>query len=311
MSETIRITVVGLGSIGTSIALALKKADPDTEITGHDREQSVARRARKEGAVDQADWNLISACEEADVTILAIPFGEVKDTLVAAGPYFRAGCLVMDTCSAKSPVLRWADENLGEGVNFVGGSPILRGGKRSPDADLFVGSLFCLCPSTSASPESVGWASGLVRSIGARPFFIDAVEHDGVMAGVDHVPILVAAALLRASRGSAAWREGVRLGGSRFTGATASIVGDAVGHAGLVLANPESVVRWLDAFQAELSELRGLIVNHEHDELGEALKVAQDAREEWARSEVGAEDEGPTFERGFRSLLMGDRGGKG
>jgi prephenate dehydrogenase len=308
MSERVRIAIVGLGSIGTSVGMALKKAEPEIELIGHDKDHSAARRARKEGAVDRTDWNLISACEDADVVILALPLGEIRETLVAAAPYFKSGGLVMDTASAKAPVLQWAGENVGEGVNFIGGSPILSHGKRGMDPELFSGSLFCLCPASTASPDAVAWASGLVRSMGARPFFIDALEHDGVMAAVDHLPILLAAALLRASSGSSAWREAVRLGGDRFASATASICGDGAAHADLCLCNADSVLRWLDLFQTELAKLRLSLADGDGEALSEALKDALDARDSWERQDVTEASEGPEYERGFRSLLLGGIG---
>lgn len=310
MSDRVRIAIVGLGSIGTSVGMALKKADSELEIIGHDKNHSAARRARKEGAVDRTDWNLISACENANAVILAIPVGQIRETLVAAGPYFRTGSLVMDTASAKAPVLQWASENVGEGVNFVGGSPILPQGKRAMDPELFVGSLFCLCPSPTASPEAVGWASGLVRAMGALPFFIDALEHDGVMAAVDHLPILLAAALLRTSCGSSSWREAVRLGGDRFASATASIAGGAEAHSELLQFNSESVLRWLDLFQVELAQLRSALADQDGEALSDALDAALNARESWERQDMDQAQGGPEYERGFRSLFLGELGDK-
>ena len=310
MSERVRITIVGLGSIGSSVGMALKKADSELEIIGHDKNHSAARRARKEGAVDRTEWNLISACENANAVILAIPVGQIRETLVAAGPYFATGSLVMDTASAKAPVLQWASENLGEGVSFVGGSPILPQGKRAMDPELFVGSLFCLCPSPAASPEAVGWATGLVRAMGAQPFFIDALEHDGVMAAVDHLPILAAAALLRTSCESPSWREAVRLGGDRFANATASIAGGAEAHSELLRHNSQSVLRWLDLLQAELAQLGRILADQDGEALSDALQAALDARESWERQDVDQAQEAPKYEHGFRSLFLGQLGDK-
>ena len=68
-----RIAIIGLGLIGGSIGLALRRAEVESEIVGHDREPLKARQAKKLGAVDRADWNLISACEGADMVIIATP----------------------------------------------------------------------------------------------------------------------------------------------------------------------------------------------------------------------------------------------
>jgi len=301
----VRITIVGMSAIGTSIGMALKKAEPEIEITGHDKEHAAAGQARKRGAIDRTNWNLISACENADVTIIATPIAEVKDTLVAVGPYLKSGSLVMDTASIKAPVLKWAEENLAEGTSFVGGSPILPGGRREMDPELFSGALFCLCPSNGASPESVAWASELVVALGAHPFFIDAEEHDGLMAAVSHLPVLLATALLQIATASPAWRESARLAGDRFANATMSIDGDAASHRALCKSNAQNIVRWLDLIQAQLTELRRAIADGNDEGLESAFEAALEARDRWERGEVVPSQETVKYDRGFRSLFLG------
>lgn len=307
MPDKVRITIVGMNAIGASMGLALKKAEPEIEITGHDKEHAIAGRARKRGAIDRTDWNLISACENADSVIIATPVAEVKATLIAAGPYFKPGSLVMDTASVKAPVLQWAKDNLGEGVSFVGGSPILPGGAQEMDPELFVGSTFCLCPCVGASPESVGWASGLVVALGANPLFIDAVEHDGLLAAVGHLPVLLAAALLKVTSASPAWREAARLAGDCFASATMPIGGDSAAHRELCQSNAQSIVRWLDLFQAQLAELRQAIVDGDGEALEGGFEAALQARDRWERGEVAASQESVQYDSGFRSLFLGQR----
>jgi len=301
----IQITVVGMGAIGTSIGLALKRAEPAVRITGHDKEVSAAGRARKAHAVDRTEWNLVTACENADVTIIATDLSGVKETLSAAGPYFKPGSLVMDTASVKVPVLRWAGENLAEGVSFVGGSPILpdRGGET--DVELFSGVTYCLCPGVNASSEAVEWASDLVSALGARPFFIGAAEHDGLMAAVSHLPILLATSLLRVASANVAWRESARLAGSRFGGATGALVGSASAQRELCQSNAENILRWIELFQADLEQLRQAIVSGNAEALEEAFDAALQARDSWERGEVESSPEPIKYERGFRSLFLG------
>ena len=78
MADKTRITIIGLGSLGMSIGLALKASDTDLVITGHDREHAVAGAAKKNGAVDKTDWNLISACDMAEIVIVATPISEIE-----------------------------------------------------------------------------------------------------------------------------------------------------------------------------------------------------------------------------------------
>ncbi len=185
-----RIAIVGLGFIGGSIGLALHQAEADFEIVGHDRERAAASQARKIGAVDKTDWNLISACEDADLIVIATPVGAIKDTLAAIAPYLKLGCLITDTASIKAPVVQWANEILPEEAHFVGGNPIVggagtttadrpsgfppakRGGLRGGDAaraDLFSGAVYCLTPAAGAAPDAVRLASDFVHSWAPSP----------------------------------------------------------------------------------------------------------------------------------------------
>ena len=89
-----RITIIGLGLIGGSIGLALRASEAASAVIGHDIEPNASKKAKKLGAVDKSDWNLISACEESDLIILAIPLSGIEDTLTAIGPYLRPGCVI-------------------------------------------------------------------------------------------------------------------------------------------------------------------------------------------------------------------------
>ena len=100
-----RITIIGLGLIGGSIGLALKKAKVDVEIVGHDKDSGVANRAQKRGAVDRTDWNLHGACDGASLIFLAIPLAGIKDTLAALGTSLGSGVIVSDTATSKAPVM--------------------------------------------------------------------------------------------------------------------------------------------------------------------------------------------------------------
>ncbi|MBC7261196.1 MAG: prephenate dehydrogenase/arogenate dehydrogenase family protein, partial [Chloroflexi bacterium] len=120
-----RTTVIGLGLVGSSIGLALKGTGADLEIIGHDKDSDAARRAYKSGCVDRTEWNLINACEGADLIIISTPLAGVKSTLAAIAQDVKPGCVITDTANLKVPVLDWARESLPNTVYFVGGHPII------------------------------------------------------------------------------------------------------------------------------------------------------------------------------------------
>jgi prephenate dehydrogenase len=312
-----RITIVGLGLIGGSIGLALRQAGNDYEVVGHDREHAVAGQARKLGAVSKTEWNLISACEQADLIIIATPVVAIKETLTAIAPYLKPGCLITDTGSIKGPVVAWAKEILPDTVNFVGGNPIisqegsLPTGIEGARADLFQGGLYCLTPLSEAAPQAVQLATDLVHLLGAKPFFLDAAEHDGLVAGVDHLPFVLSAALLGTTVQSPAWREMRKLAGDAFQSVTRFSSSDAATYRDACLTNGENIVRWIDACLARLEELREVIAAQEAEKLEKTFEEAMSVRDRWLRDkadgrwELAEEISASPPQQGFLRRLIG------
>ena len=119
-----RIAIVGMGLIGSSLGMALKKAEVGMEIVGTDRDRAVAARAQRAGASDRTENNPLAAIRGAKIVILATPIGGIHDLLQLFGPELEAGTIVTDTGSTKVEVLRWAEEYLPSSVDFVGGHPM-------------------------------------------------------------------------------------------------------------------------------------------------------------------------------------------
>jgi len=316
-----RITIVGLGFIGGSVGLALRQAEADFELVGHDRERGTANQAKKIGVVDKTNWNLISACEEADLIVIAIPVGGIKSTLETIGPYLKPGCLITDTASIKSPVVEWAEEILPEKVNFVGGDPIVSDAGATVDdrpaegieaarADLFSGAIYCLTPAAGTAPEAVQLASDFVYRLGAKPYFLDPLEHDGLMAGIDHLPFVLSAALMGVTTESASWREMRKLAGGAFENATRFVSPDPTTYRDACLVNRENIARWIDACSEKMGELKETILTGDAEELERVFDEAMIARMRWLRArETGdwerqSSDDMPSM-KGFMGQFLG------
>lgn len=278
-----RITIIGLGLIGGSMGLALQRVKTNFEIVGHDREHSIAGRARKLGAIDRAEWNLISAIEEAALIIIATPVMAIKEIFVAIAPYLKPDCIVIDTASTKQQVAEWAQEILPETVSFVGGDPMVSKGEsgiEAADADLFIESIYCLTPLPSAKPEAVKLVTDLVSLIGARPYFLDAAEHDGLVAGINHLPFILSTALVNATAQSPSWREMRKLTSYAFQNATHLAPGDPATYRDICLTNRGSIVRWIDAYLKSLKEVREAVAAEDAEGLEGIFRETLAAREE-------------------------------
>jgi prephenate dehydrogenase len=306
-----RITIVGMGLIGTSLGLALRQAQVAGAVIGHDRERSASEQAKRQGAVDRTHWNLISACSESNLVILAEPVGCIEETLEAIGPELRPGCVVMDTASLKGPVMAWAAKYLPDGVHFVGGDPILStviqgpGGTESARADLFQGGIFCLVPSPTAGAEAVKLVTDLVFILGAKPLFPDVAEHDGLLAAVEHLPVLLSLGMLNTVIDQPAWRELRKVAGPTFYTSTQSVVDGTATDSDLFILNKDNILRWIDVLSASLRSIRELVDQEDAEALTARFAAAFEERQKWLadRSE-GVWHEGPRTEMPQRLNML-------
>ena len=286
MTEQVHITIVGTGCVGSSLGLALHRAAEPVHIVGHDKDSRHAGIAQKMKAVDRTDWNLINACEKADLIVLALPLNAIDETLKAIAPYLKPGCVITDTASLKQPVIAAAARWLPDTVSFVGGNPLVNAPASGPDAarvDLFEGSLYCLTPAPSAHPDAVSLLSSVVALLGARPFYLDAAEHDGLMAGVAQLPQALALLVWHSTTRDAGWRDMRKLAGGALDAFGTLIGDDGAALADLLLSNRDHLLPWLDACADEINALRRLLAEGQAEALAALGERSIEARRDWMR----------------------------
>lgn len=317
-----KIAIIGLGLIGNSIGLGLGKESQDFEIVGHDKESAAAKQSKKLKAVDKTEWNLISACSNADLVILALPAGAIRDTLKAVAGELKPGAIVLDTASVKAPVQAWASELLPDTVLFIGTNPVLivdEAGGAAARADLFQKATWAICPSPTTAERAVKMAADLAERLGAQPLFLQAVEHDSMLAEVDHLPAVISMALLTAMVSQPSWRESRRLASGQFESSTRLVSADPHVFGDAVLANREQVTRWIDTFIDAMASWREAIASGDEEAIGQGFRSAMDERERWLRdrlsgrwgeSELPATNYANPIERMFMGRLT-ERGSRG
>jgi prephenate dehydrogenase len=254
------ITIIGLGLTGASMGLGLQREAGNFEIVGHDKRPEVAQEARRSGAVQRTEWNLFKACDGAELIVLAVPLNELESLLPLLAEEIKPGTLIFAIGNLLRPAIESAAKHLPEGVHFVAGHAVITGveAATSPRADLFERAVFALAAGVKTDPAALQLASDFVERVGATPLFVDVHEHDGVVAGVEQLPLLLAAALMHLSAKGAGWREARRLAGRHFASAT-DLGGDAAGLFAALQANRESVLVKLRALRQELAEWQTLL----------------------------------------------------
>lgn len=246
------IAVIGLGLIGGSAAQALAAAGH--RVTGFDADPATRSIARRHAPGTGQRWRVAEsvrdAADGADVVVLAVPLPGLAGVLAELSAAEYPG-LVTDVTSVKSPVRDLVEEHLPATARFVGGHPMAgreTSGFAAADPDLFTGCAWVLCtdPPRGTPPERglVDWLvlAELFVSLGARVVPATAAEHDRAVAGVSHVPHLLAAALattvgddpLAAALAAGSFRDGTRVAASRpelvsaMCGGNAAAVGPAL-----------------------------------------------------------------------------------
>lgn len=261
-----RVGILGLGLMGSSLALALRRARPTLSLVGSDSDAATMRRALALGAVEAGEPRA------ADVLVLAVPIPALPEVLTGLG---GDRGIVTDLASTKSYVMRWA---AAAGVDLVGGHPMCgreQAGIEAADPDMFDGAPWVLTRDEPAVTE-------LVRAVGSRPVFIDAARHDRLVAGVSHAAFVLSAAYVLAQAGDEDWEAMQHVAGSGFRDVSRLASGDPGLYAAIASTNREHLAEAVRRIEATLARLR------RHLEAGdgrlvELFEEARLVRERWAR----------------------------
>jgi prephenate dehydrogenase len=284
-NKTRRITIIGLGLIGGSIALALKRSGvPNLEIVGSDIDRSAERAAKKAGAIDREEHDLAKAVSGAAMTIVATPITAVRDVFTAIAPHLSEGAIVTDTCSTKGEVMKWAAELLPENVNFIGGHPMAgkeTAGIGHAEAGLFTGRAYCICPTVNSPDSAIKSIMALAELIGAEPMFIDADEHDVYAAAISHLPLVTATALFNLMRESPSWDDLGVLASGGFRDMTRLASGDPAMSDAIWKTNREAIIHWIDRLSAELTRMRDMLSDARDEDLFKLFASAKLQRDEF------------------------------
>jgi prephenate dehydrogenase len=193
---TANVTVVGLGLIGGSLALALR---PHVgRVTGVEIDAPTRRLAYAAGAVDVATPHFAAGLAETDVVLLATPSATIARQVGEVAHLRPDGCLVLDVGSSKEVICRAMDQ-LPAVFQAIGGHPMCgkeESGFAVATADLFQGQTFILCRTARTDEAAEATALALVAALGARPLFLDPRQHDELVSLVSHLPYFLSALLM-------------------------------------------------------------------------------------------------------------------
>jgi prephenate dehydrogenase len=317
---TVKIAIIGLGQIGASIGLALASHKDQVTTVGYDASPEVARKASKMAAVENVGHSLSTSVKEADMVILALPLDQVYETLRSMAQDVREEAVVIDTAPVKMAVAAWAEELLPPGRHYIGLSLALNPlaldetgtGIEAARADLFQNGLAAVTAPHGTADEAIKLAASFVTLLGARAYFADLAEVDGIMATVHTLPALAAAALTEMVIGQPGWADIRKLAGRPFVAAMRPLdAEESSALAETAQKNRTNTVRVLDEYIATLQSLRDELEGEEEKNLQVRLERILNARAQWRRARADGdwqsieslEQEIPTFNDLWRQQL--------
>ncbi len=256
-----RVTILGTGLIGGSFALALKKYTTDIRIAGWDRAETLSEARAMQVIDDAHHGDLAPALRGADLVYVALPIGTTLDLLPDIARYAPGHALVTDACSTKLRIVQSAAEHFSGTPFFLGGHPMAGkevSGVANADADLFRGHTYALISDSAPKPDSeesprdprISAFVKILEKIGARPFWLDAEQHDDAVGLASHLPQLAAIAL--GSLAGQGLRDSLRLAGSPYST-----------WRDIILTNKEMLSAALDLFARRLDDLRDKLGSRE------------------------------------------------
>lgn len=285
MPELRKVLVFGVGLIGGSFAAALKASAAVSEVVGFGRTIGKLQRAQEIGLIDTIGVSLGSEVATADLILLAIPVGQMAETMARIAPYLRPGCVVTDAGSTKCDVVAAAREAFGEKVGqFVPAHPIAGAENSGPEAareDLYRGKKVVLTPLAENGSDAIERVRLAWRKCGAEIFRLNPEEHDRVFAAVSHLPHLLSFALVN----DLALRENRDLyfefAASGFRDFTRIAASDPEMWRDIFFSNRSALLDEIDRYEAQLKAFRRALTTDDADALESMLEVARTARRDW------------------------------
>lgn len=284
-----KLVIFGVGLIGGSVALALKKAGHSAHIVGVGRHLAHLNTALELAVIDSASDDIQATLQDADMILLATPVAQTPAILHMIKPHLNSHTVITDAGSTKCDVLAHAQQILGaQSSQFVGAHPIAgaeKSGVSAAFASLYQDKNIVLTPEKNTSQHAIALVTQLWQACGGVVSQMSAEAHDGIFAAVSHLPHLLAFALVNeiAARPNAAELFSFAASGfrdfTRIAGSHPEMWRD------ITLANKTALLAELSAYQAQLTTLTHMLKNDDAEGLQTMFINASTARNAWAKKQ--------------------------
>ncbi len=279
-----RLTLIGVGLIGGSLALALKQAGVVDEVVGYARSEENLQKGLQRGILDRYNTCMAEAVAGSDLVVVATPLGAIRSVFAAMAPHLSADAVITDVGSAKATVVADARAELGEHFpRFVAGHPIAgteNSGVEAGFPELFRQRKVILTPDAQTRPEALERVRALWQAAGAEVEQMSVAHHDRVLAATSHLPHMLAFALVAHLSKMSDQDEIFEYAAGGFRDFTRIASSDPVMWRDVCLANGDALLELIEGFQQELGEVAKAIRARDADALFEHFRAAKRTRDQ-------------------------------
>ena len=285
-----RLVVIGLGLIGSSLAVAARKAGITQEVVGISRRTSTLDIALEAGIIDRAEQSLAAIAPQlgaGDIVVIGVPTLTVPSILEDCHKLLSADVTLTDVASVKGSVVDAAQTIYGQlPPQLVPGHPIAgseKSGVTAAKADLFKDHRVILTPHENCTEQHIRLVEKLWQSVGAIVSSMDIKEHDEVLAATSHLPHFLAYSLVDTLASMRKDREIFRYAAGGFRDFTRIAASDPIMWRDIALANRDAILSVLDQIMNDFSELRSAIDSGDQTYLMDVFTRARDARNHFGK----------------------------
>ena len=277
-----KVTIIGVGLIGGSLARVMKAQKLAAEIHGAGRSRETLELALKLGVIDRMGQSAADAVENADLVVLAPPVGAFEQLVGEIGPRMKPGAIVTDVGSVKGGLVKMIEHILPVGVHYVPAHPIAgkeKSGVSEATESLFRGAKCILTPTDRTDPKALETVRSLWTAAGATVVTMDADVHDHVFAAVSHLPHVAAYAMVCTVAEMTAGTENyISFSGAGFRDFTRIAASSPEMWKDICLMNSSNLVEMIERYQFSLTRIKKAIQRGEGAKVEKFFTLASDVR---------------------------------
>ncbi|MHC4264445.1 MAG: prephenate dehydrogenase [Planctomycetota bacterium] len=276
MKELRNITVVGLGLLGASITLTIKRSLSKSKVIGYSHRQVTRQKGRNWAVANEILDSLTESVKKADLVILATPIRTFENIFKEIAPFLSKGCIVTDVGSTKTLPSKWATIHLPENVYYIGSHPIAgseqRGIEFSRD-DLFERAACIITKTKKLNLIAFNTLKQFWEKLGCIVQTMTPHQHDKVFAKISHLPHIVASALINAND-----QQTLKYAGTGFIDTSRVASGPPNIWTDILLTNSKNCTKAIDGIIAELNKMKKAISTENQKQIEKLLQAAKHKR---------------------------------